>query len=217
MRSKVRVLELAKQARAVATRQRILQAAAEVFEEYGYAAATMALIFERAGMTKGALYFHFTSKEDLAKAVVQTDQMLATDLTDNTGSPLQIVIDTTHGFARRLQEDVMTRASVRLAIEYGTFNNPREFTTYAMWQETLRALLEKAQTAGELRRDLDPDAVSGLVIGTVSGLQLVSQVMSGRGDLEDRITNFWRVALPGLTPADRSRRFFPEGSAVVSG
>ena len=48
------------------TRQRVLAAALEVFAERGYHAATIEEIAERAGMTKGAVYYWFRDKEDLA-------------------------------------------------------------------------------------------------------------------------------------------------------
>ncbi|MFD6414028.1 TetR family transcriptional regulator, partial [Nocardia asteroides] len=51
-----------KQDRAIRTRRNILEAAAKIFEERGYQAATIAEILGAAGVTKGALYFHFSSK-----------------------------------------------------------------------------------------------------------------------------------------------------------
>jgi AcrR family transcriptional regulator len=53
------------------TRRRILEAAAEVFAEHGYAGASMRDIAERLGITKAALYYHFASKEDLLDGLVQ--------------------------------------------------------------------------------------------------------------------------------------------------
>lgn len=61
---------MARQERAVRTRRAILEAAASVFDERGYEAATIADILTRAGVTKGALYFHFSSKQDLARGVL---------------------------------------------------------------------------------------------------------------------------------------------------
>ena len=48
------------------TKERVLSAALEVFSERGYQAATVEEIAERAGMTKGAVYYWFRDKEDLA-------------------------------------------------------------------------------------------------------------------------------------------------------
>jgi len=48
------------------TKERVLGAALEIFAERGYHAATVEEIAERAGMTKGAVYYWFRDKEDLA-------------------------------------------------------------------------------------------------------------------------------------------------------
>lgn len=61
---------MARQERAIRTRQVILEAAGAVFDEHGYAATTISMVLERAAVTKGALYFHFPSKESLAQAVL---------------------------------------------------------------------------------------------------------------------------------------------------
>jgi len=58
---------MAQQERAVRTRRAVLEAAAAVFAERGYAAATIGEILARAQVTKGALYFHFDSKAALAQ------------------------------------------------------------------------------------------------------------------------------------------------------
>jgi AcrR family transcriptional regulator len=59
-----------RQQRSLATRTAIIEGAAAEFDERGYVGASMDGIAERIGMTKGALYFHFTSKADMAGAVV---------------------------------------------------------------------------------------------------------------------------------------------------
>lgn len=50
--------------------QRILRVALEAFAERGYSSTSMRLVAERAGCTKPALYYHFGSKEELFRAVV---------------------------------------------------------------------------------------------------------------------------------------------------
>ena len=62
---------MAIQQRAVLTRARVLTAAAEVFARTGFLAASMNDIVDQAGVTKGAVYFHFPSKEALAVAIVE--------------------------------------------------------------------------------------------------------------------------------------------------
>ena len=53
----------------VGTRERILQAALECFGELGYEHATIAVIRERSGVSNGALFHHFASKEAIAGAL----------------------------------------------------------------------------------------------------------------------------------------------------
>ena len=52
------------------TRQRILEIAVDLFIEQGYAGTSVRDISERLGMTKGSLYYHFASKEDVLNALV---------------------------------------------------------------------------------------------------------------------------------------------------
>ena len=58
-----------------ATRAFLLQVAAEVFAERGYVETTMAELIARSGLTKGAFYFHFSSKDQLALAVVDLTRL----------------------------------------------------------------------------------------------------------------------------------------------
>ena len=67
------------QARSETTRQKLLDAAIDLFSEVGYAAAGLGEIIERAGMTKGALYHHFDSKEALATAIIEQGTNLTRD------------------------------------------------------------------------------------------------------------------------------------------
>src|SRR3984957_7098085 len=62
---------MARQVRSEVTRRKILDAAIDVFGDVGYAAAGWSTIIERTGMTKGALYHHFDSKESLASAIIE--------------------------------------------------------------------------------------------------------------------------------------------------
>lgn len=63
-------MAVVQQARAVATRAQIVLHAAEAFEKAGFAGASLGTILASAGTTKGALYFHFRSKEALARFII---------------------------------------------------------------------------------------------------------------------------------------------------
>ncbi|GAA2814401.1 ScbR family autoregulator-binding transcription factor [Kitasatospora sp. CM 4170] len=188
---------MARQARALATRQAVLLAAAEVFDERGYAAATMSEILERAGVTKGALYFHFGSKEELALAVIEGQGAWLATWRPTSDSPVQTLIDLGYAFAHALVDDPMVRGSIRLTIEHGSFTQP-QIAAYQRWSDAARALLEQARDAGDLHPGLDPAAAAGVITGAVTGIQLSSQVLTGRRDLLQRMADLWTMLLPGL-------------------
>jgi AcrR family transcriptional regulator len=192
---------LAQQERAVRTRKAILQAAARVFDQRGYAAATMSEILEQAQVTKGALYFHFPTKEALAGAIMAEQQRFAESRWPEK-SPLQQAINLTQHVARLLQHDYVLRAAIRLVIEQGSFAVPNP-AAYALWIQRLRAFLDEAREAGELRPGADVAAAAETVVGAFTGIQLMDQVLTDRHDLPAKIANLWRLVLPGLAAADR--------------
>jgi AcrR family transcriptional regulator len=73
------VLMATRAAQAAETRDALLTAARELFGEQGYAATSTEEIVERAGVTKGALYHHFSDKVALFKAVFEQVQLQVSD------------------------------------------------------------------------------------------------------------------------------------------
>ncbi|MER5637814.1 ScbR family autoregulator-binding transcription factor [Kitasatospora sp. NPDC002227] len=195
------------------TRREIIKAAAEVFERRGYAAATMAEIIAAAGVTKGAVYFHFASKEELAQAVIDVQS----DWVDTGLEPapgFQAVIDATMVYANALINDVIVRATNRLVIEHGSFDMPNS-EPYQTDILTIRDLVIRADEAGDMLPRLDPYAVAKTITGAFTGIQLSSQVLSQRTDLVERLVFMWRVLLPGLVQPERLLTLDPTGSPHV--
>ena len=58
-----------------ATRAALLAAAVEVIAEVGFASATTSMIADRAGVTRGALQYHFESRDEMVLAVI--DEVMA--------------------------------------------------------------------------------------------------------------------------------------------
>ena len=69
-------------ARRTDTRERILEAAAELFADRGYAGTSIRDIADRLGLTKAALYYHFTSKDEILQALVAKPIALMTAVLD---------------------------------------------------------------------------------------------------------------------------------------
>ena len=185
------------QQRAVETRQLILEAAAEVFDEGGYRAARISDIMQRAGITQGALYFHFSSKLDLARTVMmaQRDSVVLPPGPDG----LQRLIDTNLLLARELQTNKLLRAGVRLAVEQEEigFNDD---APYLEWAGVFREQLSAAASRGELRSGVDIDRLAMLLVGCYTGVQHYSRIRSQRSDLPERIADLWEYMLLGIAP-----------------
>jgi AcrR family transcriptional regulator len=209
---------VARQERAVRTRKAILGAAGEVFAEHGYAGTTIYDVYTRCGVTKGAFYFHFSSKVELAQAVLdeQVGGQIAYLEVPFTGDTVkfQEVVDIGLLVGHRLTFDRMLQGSIRLAVDQGHEIDRR--VPYRAWIDVHRNLLAEAEARGELLPGTDLDDAAQMIVGAFSGVQLMAEVMSDRKDLEERVAVLYRglaraVATPevvaqlDITP-DRGKR-----------
>lgn len=190
------------QERAQITRQAVLDAAAAVFDEKGFAGAAISGILERAGVTRGAMYFHFRSKEDLAKALIEEQEAWRLGVVLQGSSPLQRLIGLGETFARALQDNAVIRASIRLTLERGTFTVVDAATPYQNWKDAVRELLSQARQAGQLRPGVDVDKAAFSITAAFTGLQLMSEATSQRRDLCARLDDFWACFLVGLATTE---------------
>jgi AcrR family transcriptional regulator len=203
---------MARQERAIRTRRTILEAAAAVFDERGYTSATIGEILDRAGVTKGALYFHFGSKEELAIGVFE--EQLAITLPPQDGK-LQELVDSGLLLAGRLRSEPLVRASVGLALDQGAMDLDRT-PAFQMWIDQNVQRLGEAKERGELLPHVDVAETSELLVGSFSGVQLLSQLRCQRQDLERRVVVMFEHLMPSIAvPAvlarleisvDRARR-----------
>ncbi|MGW0393792.1 ScbR family autoregulator-binding transcription factor [Streptomyces sp. NPDC003042] len=201
----------ARQERAEITRQAILDGAAVAFDRSGFGGTSLSDVVRHAGVTKGALYFHFPSKEALARALMDEQFQVSAGVPAVEEPGLQTVIDLTHQMAFGLCTDVRVRAAVRLVIEFGSFTNP-DPSPYNTWIDTCHGCLTPAQERGDVMATLDVYDLSTLVVGSFTGIQVTSHVRTGREDLHTRVVDLWTHLLPGIVPAERIPRFDPAGS-----
>ncbi|WP_405717241.1 TetR/AcrR family transcriptional regulator [Streptomyces sp. NBC_01537] len=184
---------MVEQVRATRTRQTILSSAARIFEEHGYQAATISQILSAAGVTKGALYFHFQSKGDLALGVLaEQDQRL---IVPDRASKVQEVVDSVMLHAYRLQTDPMVRAGVRLTMDQQA-NGLDRSGPFLRWAEVGQALLEKARAQGELLPHVVPVETAEVIVASFAGVQSMSQAVCNYGDLPSRVSALLRHLLP---------------------
>jgi len=189
------------QDRAKATRDAILSGAASVFEEMGYGRASLSQVAERAGVTKGALYFHFQSKDDLARAVISEQHRFVS--TDNASvleqglPPLESMILLCRRFAVNLLQHPIVRAGTRLTLEASIFHEDVR-GPYQDWVDVMVQLAVQAREQGQIREDVDTAAFGRLVVSALTGVQMTSAVLTARSDLLERVEQMWELLLPGV-------------------
>jgi hypothetical protein len=94
------------------------------------------------------------------------------------------------------------RAAIRLAIEHSVSSEPRA-DPYLDWIRLTRGLLLSAAEQGELRPEVDPEAVAHVIVGAFTGIQLTSEILTGRKDLPQRVADLWATILPALVTPQR--------------
>ena len=193
-----------RQARALLTRDAILDGAAAEFVLHGYHAASLSRIIERSKVTKGALYFHFASKQEMALALIDGMEQSFRALTARTaGRGLDPLRESAH-LARGVQdvlEDPRVRAGQRICGEgvggpaWATF--PPRF-----WEQVFTGLFHRARADGIVRPEIDPAALARHVVDFSGGSFRSSLAVSGLADLAERVRFNFEVMLGhAATPA----------------
>jgi len=151
------------------TRRRIVAAARRVFARRGVTRSTLDHVADAAGVTRGAIYWHFDNKLALFEAMRELVSLPLVDRIDFTllngthADPL----DAVEGFLRELvlsmESDRATRETFEITLlkcEYVDEFEPelkRQVKRSHELLDKLRATYARAQRAGTLRKDLSPD------------------------------------------------------------
>ncbi|WP_433256253.1 TetR/AcrR family transcriptional regulator [Streptosporangium sp. CA-135522] len=157
------------------TRERIVDAAAQVMRDQGLARATTKEIARTAGCSEALLYKHFRAKEDLFLAVLQERvpgglPRLLAGLADEAGR------DTVVGTLERVAHAAITFYDESFPMAASIFSELRLLEGYrAAMRERgagpqtvnagLAAYLRAEQALGRVRPEADPEAVAALLLG----------------------------------------------------
>ncbi|GGV73789.1 ScbR family autoregulator-binding transcription factor [Streptomyces griseoloalbus] len=207
---------MAKQDRAVRTRQELICSAAEVFDRRGFMSASLADISTGAGVSTGALNFHFSSKKELGETVQaaaeESLRYITTACTEARPSPLQTLIDATHVLATQFGENVVLRAGLGLDND-AAWDGGADL--WLKWRSWVRGMLTIAEYEGNLAAGVLPDDACATIMAIVMGLESL-----GRKDaaLSSRrvVTRFWKMVLPGLASEETRAKVDAAGSEVVA-
>ena len=173
--------EFDRSARKAATRTRLLEAAARVYSARGFAGATLDDVAEEAGLTKGAVYGHFGSKDNLLAALME--EYLAHEIGEQVA--LFSREETTWerpfvGSDRWMAEIDRTPDAFRLLVEFwlAASRNEGKREQIALGFEALRQMFTSfiTQSAADAGTDLPHDAArhfANVSMGLSLGLALV--------------------------------------------
>jgi len=165
------------------TRQRLLEAAFEEVYRSGFQGAGLDTILAATGVTKGALYYHFGSKDALGYAIVE--EIVAALPRDKWLRPLQqdkdpidALIDIVQATSVRPKDVQGGCPLVNLAQEMSPLDErfrKRLERIFNAWQEGITTALRRGQSQGTVRRDLVPEETASFLIAMYEGYVLLAK------------------------------------------
>lgn len=185
---------MVRQDRALRTRKAILDKAALVFDERGYACTTISEILERAEVTRGAFYFHFPSKEELARQILAS--AVTTEGVPASGLKLQQLVDTLLLLAYRMPREPTLGAALRLSLDP---ESQRLFgTRWPDWVALLADQLQEAREQGEVHRHIDGEETARSLVCSWTGVRVVCEGMPGEYNLAAEVSRLVQLILTGV-------------------
>lgn len=192
---------MARQERAIQTRERLLAAAAEEFDANGFLSTRLVDIAERAHVTRGSLYFHFESKADLASALAaQQYESWAQYVPARRKQGyhgIELLMLFAHDLAIGFRDDVASRAAMRLIKEAAHVEATLP-TPFEGWISDVTALLREARDLAEIDGTIDLGQVSWVIVASIFGVQEMGDQLEQRQGICERLDAMWLYLLPGL-------------------
>jgi AcrR family transcriptional regulator len=165
-----------------ASRERIVERAAELFAERGVAATSLDEVLAAAGAGKGQLYHYFRGRDELVAAAIQLrcTQVLA-GLTQALGTVASLaeLEQALAGFADAYEQMGLPGCPIgSLATQVAEHNEDARLQTGAAfdaWEQLFAGALERMRDRGELRADASPAVLATALLASIEGGMVLSQ------------------------------------------
>lgn len=200
---------MALQARAEATRRRILDSAVDLFDELGYGETGLADVLHRAGVSKGAFYYHFDSKEAVATAIIEDYRQRVKDAMRNRldleAPLLERMVVATFVAAEMLESDKPARIGNQLLQALSQISSAAS-RIYGEWTAEFTNAFTKALGAVGMRDGLDAAEVAEAAWASVLGCHLLSSAFGD--DPYARLVRAWRAVIRATVPENTVDHYF---------
>ncbi|MDD4866448.1 MAG: TetR/AcrR family transcriptional regulator [Mycobacterium sp.] len=192
-----------------ATRDRLIAAAARQFARRPYSMVSLDDILAEAQLTKGAMYFHFPSKQALAMAIIddvsEMNGAAINELLARQMSALETLIDLVYLLAVQNTQDEVARAGVRL-LETFDDSTAQADARWRSWVEFVGTLIERAVAEGDIVERHKPEDIATMLVALWTGIQRISDLDQPERYF-DNLRIAWTQALGCVTNPDRAEYF----------
>lgn len=193
------------QERARETRALILDAAAIEFAAHGYSATSINTILATSGRTKGALYFHFASKDAVVQALLDQAHarytMLAAPWRDSTEDPMVAFAGLIGDVTTAVAHDSLLHAEIRLGSE-AVFSADRDVRASRAWEVVAVELATAAYDAGSFTAPFTPVRLVQSIVALIAGQYLLAHLYAEEPPLLARFQEACDTAVAAMATAD---------------
>ncbi|MDR3080896.1 MAG: TetR family transcriptional regulator [Streptomyces sp.] len=206
---------MTKQERASRTRNALIRSAAQLFEQQGYVRTGLSAISAGAGVSRGALNFHFENKAAMSDAIksaaARALHRTARQASHEQPDPLQALTDMTHGFAYLLHHDVVVRAGFQLNVDAAQSSG---LDLRQEWQGCVQHYVALAAEEKRLVPGVSRESVVTAVVSATVGMEVLSR-RNKEWLSRSTLTRFWRQLLSVIATEQARADTAPEGSQAL--
>lgn len=171
-----------------ATRAMIIEKSAALFNQQGYAGASMSDIMRVTGLKKGGIYNHFHSKDDLALEAfdyaisqIQRRYRLAWTSKRHAVDRILAIVDEFQIYVNHPEHPIMKGGCPLLntAIESDDAHpalKQRAIQAMNSWRQLFHHLIKKGIEKGEIKANVDGDKIASIIISTLEGSVMMSKL-----------------------------------------
>ena len=192
------------------SKRRILDAAAKLFREQGYAAVSLRAIARDSGMKAGSLYYHFESKEDLLVAIldqgilyVHAEVQAAVDALDDPDGRTLLATAVRAHLSSLLRQSDYTSANVRVFGQAPEIVRERARGTRRAYENLWDSILKRGRETGHFTNDADLDAARLMIIGALNAT--LDWFDPERGSVDALADRYTDLLWSGLQPRAEER------------